>query len=99
MKEFSAPGRRLHRRPDAPQACTLQDSALSHRPQKTAGRDVDHAVDECWLMIMGAADRQIAVEQSGRAHEMRLFGPAAGSMEPNALVSTESPQAEFPRDG
>src|SRR6266516_3845273 len=98
MKKSSAPRRCFHRRRDAPQAQTLQDGALSHRPQKTAGRHIDHAIDECWLVTVSAADRQIAIEQAGGAHEMRLLGFAAGPVEPNALVSAESPQTEFPTD-
>src|SRR5919197_1788313 len=76
----------------------LQDRALCYWPQKTAGRDVDQAVDDCRLMLRGAADRQVTVKQSRRAHEMRLLGLAAGSMEPSTLVSAESPQAEFATD-
>src|SRR5215471_11572947 len=98
MKQFSMPGRRFHRRVDAPQAQPFQHSALSHRPQKTARRDVDHAVDDGRLMLMGSADRQITVEQARRTDEMRLFCLAAGSMEPSALVSPKSPQAEFATD-
>src|SRR5947208_2053011 len=98
MKKSSTTGRCLHGRGNPSQAQVLQQRTSPDRPQKAAGRDVDHAVDECRLMIMGAADRQIAVKQPGRAHEMRLLDLAAGSLEPNALVSAESPQANFPTD-
>src|SRR5215471_11823161 len=98
MKQFSMPGRRFHRRIDAPQAKPLQHSALAHRAQKTARRDVDHAVNVGRLMLMASADRQITVKQARRTDERRLLGLAAGSMEPSALVSPESPQAEFATD-
>src|SRR6184192_2689089 len=98
MKKFSAPGRRLHGRGDPPQAQALQHRTSLHRPQKTAGRNIYHAVDECRLMIMRTGDRQIAIDQSGCAHERVLFGLAAGSVEPYTLVAAEGTQAKFATD-
>src|SRR5262249_13118688 len=52
MKERSAARRRLHRGRDAPQAQALERGVLSYRPQETARRDVDHAVDERRLVVV-----------------------------------------------
>src|SRR5215468_2743467 len=52
MKERSALRCRFHRASDAPQAQALQRGILSYWPQEATRRDVDHAVDERWFMVM-----------------------------------------------
>src|SRR5262245_25179550 len=98
MKEFSATSRCLHGRGDPPQAQALQRGILSHRPQKTASWNIDHAIDECRLMNMRPPDRQVAVGQAGCAHKAGLFEFAAASVEPNAFIAAERAQAKFATD-
>src|SRR5713101_2790255 len=77
MKEPSATGRYLHCRGDPPQAQALQHGIFPHRSQETTCRNIDHAVDERWLVIVRAADRQIAVGHAASAHKKSLLGLAA----------------------
>src|SRR5436190_21994212 len=98
MKKFSATGRGLHGRGDAPQPQALHHGSRSYRAQKTAGRNIDHTIDECRLMIMRTGDRQITVGQTGRPHNESLLSFVAGSVEPNAFVAAEGPQAKFATD-
>ena len=49
-------------------------------------------------MIVGAADRQVAVSQAGCAHEAGLLALPAAAVEPNALIAAERAQAEFAAD-
>src|SRR5512132_1805565 len=98
MKKFSATGRGLHGRGDPPQAHALQHGTSAHRPQKAAGWNVDHAIDEGRLMIMWTSDRQIAIDQAGCAHEAGLLAFPAASVEPNAFIAAESAQPEFATD-
>src|SRR5260370_20506238 len=98
MKKLSVSGRRFHRRADAAKAQTLEQRAVSDRAQKTAGRNVDDARDDCRLMTVGAADWQITVSQARCTHEAVLLAFAARSIGTKALIAAESTRAKFATD-
>src|SRR6201993_3032954 len=95
MKKPSATGRRFHGRGDPLQAQALQHGTVSNWSQKTAGGNIDHAIDKRRLVIVWTADGEITVGQAACAHEKALLRLAPSAVEPDAFVAAKGTQAQF----
>src|SRR5262249_61444025 len=95
MKKLSATRRRFHGRRDALQAQALQHGTFSDRSQKTAGGNIDHAIDKRRLVIVWTANWEIAVGQAAWAHERGLLPRAPRGGGPRAAFSAQGRRSQL----